>query len=107
MIDQLENDSRRSLSLAPPSTGGYGVDLTGIHDDIDRLQDRMDDIQVEISNLGGESPEIVNYQNLGFKNLEQANAWNEENCPHRKYGLIVDFHIMMEHVEQKIKGSML
>ena len=64
----------------------------------------MDDIQVEISNLGGDSPEVVTYQNLGFRNPEEANAWIEENCLRGKYGLLVDFHIMMEHVEQKIKG---
>ena len=103
-IDQLEIDSRRAVTLPPPAAGGHSVDLSGIHDDIDRLQDRMDDIQAEITNLGGDSPEVVNYQNLGFRGPEEANAWIEENCPQGKYGLIIDFHIMMEHVEQKIKG---
>ena len=54
--------------------------------------------------MGGDSPEVISYQNLGFRNPEKDNSWIEENCPHGKYGLIVDFHIMMEHVEQKIKG---
>ena len=103
-IDQLEMDSRISLTVDPLPSGGHTVDLTGIHEDIDGLHDRMDDMQAEMSNLGSDSPDVINYQNLGFRNPEEANAWIEENCPQGKYGLIVDFHIMMEHVEQKIKG---
>ena len=103
-IDQLEMDTRRSMTVARPSSGGHTPDLSGIHDDIDKLQDRIDDLQEEMANLGGDSPEFVNYQHLGFRNPEEANAWIEEHCPQGKYGLIVDFHIMMEHVEQKIKG---
>ena len=64
----------------------------------------MDKIQENMLKLGNDSPEVINYQNLGFQNPEEANSWIKENCPHGKYGLIVDFHIMMEHVEQKIKG---
>lgn len=47
--------------------------------------------------------ESINYHNLGFCTPEEADSWIEQ-CPHGKYGLVIDFHIMMEHVEQKIKG---
>ena len=104
LIDQMEVDNRRAVTLSGPPTTSNPIDLTKIHKDIDRLQDRIGKIQTEMSNLGGESPEVISYQSLGFRNPEEANSWIEEHCPHGKYGLIVGFHIMMEHVEQKIKG---
>ena len=102
-IDQLEIDTRRSVAVVPLTAGGQPPDLSGIHDDIDKLQDRLDDMQAEMANIGGDSPDVISYQSLGFRNPDEANAWIEEHCPHGKYGLIIDFHIMMEHVEQKIK----
>ena len=47
---------------------------------------------------------VLSYHDLDFKSPEEVNAWVEEYYPHGKYGLVVNFHIMMEHVEQKIKG---
>ena len=42
-IDRLEADSGRALTLSPVTTGRGGVDLTGIHEDIDKLQDRINE----------------------------------------------------------------
>ena len=61
-------------------------------------------MQGELSKLGSDNPDCIVYHSLGFKIPEAANLWIEENFPHGKYGLVVYFHMMMEHVEQKIKG---
>ena len=73
-IYQLEADNKRSLAVVPPPTGGHAVNLTEIHEDIDRLQDRLDDMQAEMANLGSDRPESISYQNLGFSSPEEANA---------------------------------
>ena len=87
LIDRLEIDNRRAVTTVPGASSGgppHDIDLTGIHDNIYRLQDRMDKMQENMLNFRNDSPEVINYQNLGFQNLEEATSWIEQNCPHRK-----------------------
>ena len=48
--------------------------------------------------------DVISYHNLGFRGPNEADSWIEEHCPHGKYGLMFNFHIMMEHIEQKFRG---
>ena len=59
-MDRLEADNLRAVTMNPTSTPGHSahaVDLSGIHDDIDRLQDRIDELQEDFLKNGSDSPD--------------------------------------------------
>ena len=62
------------------------------------------DLTREICLLKSKSSEVILFHQLGFCGPEEADAWVEQHWPSGRYGLVVDFHIMMEHIFQKIKG---
>ena len=98
-IDEV--DHRHSNSLVHHPAGP--PDLSGIHEDIDKLDDKIEKFREDLSKIESDKNNIQ-FQNLGFKDPGEANTWIGDHCPHGKYGLMVDFHTMLEHIEQKIKG---
>lgn len=97
-------DARQNTLAFPATMQGSNVDLTGIHLEINRLEDKLDQIQVDVNKRMEEHSDGISYHNLGFRDPSEADSWIEEHSPQGKYGLMIDFHIMMEHIEQKVRG---
>ena len=64
---------------------------------------KIDALTEEIRVLKSKSSEVISFHQLGFRGPEEADSWVEEHCPSGRYGLVVDFHTMMEHIFQRIK----
>jgi hypothetical protein len=45
--------------------------------------------------------DAVKFSSLGFRRVEEADAWVEANLPDQKFGLIVDVHMVFEQLQQK------
>ena len=83
-IDDIEVCHNSAALTVHGCTPSGAVDLTEFHQDIDKLEDRMDKFEVDIHKLSGESSEPILYHNLGFGGSHKDNAWIEEHCPHEK-----------------------
>lgn len=104
---------RNDMEDITRATNAYGVTLGvdgaigGGVDDKDRWEmigKRMDNFEDEISNLNSDTPSAIYFHNLGFCGTDKENAWIEKHSPGGKYGLLIDFHTLMEHIDQKIRG---
>jgi hypothetical protein len=42
--------------------------------------------------------DAVKFNSFGFRCMEEANTWVEKNLPDHKFGLIVDTHMVFEHL---------
>ena len=68
------------------------------------IKDKILKLQDKVNKLKAKAVDVILFHKLGFRNPEEANAWVEEHCPTGRFGLVIDFHTMMEHIYQKIKG---
>ena len=77
----------------------------GLQDLIDvSIKEKLVNLQDEVNKLKAKTDDVILFHKLGFRNPKEANSWVEEHCPTGRFGLAIDFHTMMEHIFQKIKG---
>lgn len=70
-----------------------------------RLDARIAEAESALAKLSVTSnASAIKFHNMGFPSRNEADAWVETNDPHGHFGLIVDFHIALEHMEQSISG---
>ena len=96
-----QNNTALTLPGTTPTTN---MDLMDVNLEINRLEDKIDTFQSGVTKMSDGHSNVISYHNLGFRNTGEADTWIEEHSPHGKYGLMIDFHIMIEHIEQKVRG---
>ena len=68
--------------------------------------DRLAQIEKDIQSLKALKDGIaVNFCSSGFKSLKESNAWLLQHSPGKEFGLVVDAHIVMEHLYALIFGK--
>jgi hypothetical protein len=70
------------------------------------FETRLDDISSRVSKVTAELDEqAIRFAGLGFRSSKDANAWLLMRMPEHHCGLVVDIHIVMEHVHSSISGQ--
>ncbi len=70
------------------------------------FEDRLEDMSSRLSNVTAETDETsIRFAGLGFRSSREANAWLMIHLPDHPCGLIVDVHIVMEHVSASLSSN--
>jgi hypothetical protein len=70
------------------------------------FETRLDHMAAKLSKVTSETDEqAVRFAGLGFRTLREGEAWLAMHLPDHQCGLIVDVHIVMEHVHASIEGQ--
>jgi hypothetical protein len=70
------------------------------------FEKRLDDVSVRLAKVTSETDEqAIRFAGLGFRSLRESEAWLAIHLPEHQCGLIVDVHIVMEHVHASIGGQ--
>ena len=67
-------------------------------------EDRFKNIEDALEKLSLRQGERIRFHGLGFHGKPEADAWLELNSPSGRFGLIVDFSTIMEHIHHAITG---
>lgn len=77
-----------------------GSEQTQQDSQIPILLSKIEKIEKRIKGNG----KSIKFQSFGFNGKPEADAWCETHIPDGKFGLILDFPALMEHVHQRITG---
>ena len=109
--ESLNNVSKSpKVNLAPsfnttPKIGSSQFQTTN-DDEINELKQEILAMKSELTLLkNSNDKEFVRYHNLGFTNFTEAQAWITLKGRGTHFGLIVDFHTVMENVFNLITGQ--
>ena len=70
------------------------------------IDDRLTKMEKDLQSLKALKEGIaVNFCSLGFKSLNESNVWLTQHSPGKEFGLVVDVHIVMEHLYALIFGK--
>lgn len=68
--------------------------------------DRLSKLESEVQALKALKEGIaVNFCSLGFKSLNKSNAWLLRHSPGKEFGLVLDVHMVLEHLYALIYGK--
>jgi len=100
-LNNRVNNSISSLNL-PPSFA----------DDFDQRESimlsRMSELESELASLrSSKDSTAIKFGRLGFRTQSDCSSWLELHHPNDEFGLLVDFHLVMEHVFVQINGQKL
>jgi len=116
-LDTLQTfsiDSTRKLntriSSLPQSTSIFNKET--LEEDIDRREQIMlnliSGLQGELSSLRATyDAEAIKFGQLGFRSSRECDSWITTHHPGEDFGLLVDFHLVMEHVHIQMTGQKL
>jgi len=69
---------------------------------------RMNTMQEDLSALrSSKDSTVIKFGQLGFRSQQDCTAWLQTHHPGNEFGLLVDFHLVMEHVFVQINGQKL
>jgi hypothetical protein len=110
-IDHLEKDQDRSAALA--LAGANSLPNTGTkpppewaEDIVKPFELKVEAMSDRLNHLGADaSKDCIKFGGLGFVCLGKASSWWAENVPDHAFGLIVDPHTVMEHIQLSIAGE--
>ena len=72
------------------------------------MNSKLSDLEGMIYNMQeAADSRIIVFGGVNVKTIDESNSWLEKKCPddNHKFGLVVDFHIEMEHLFQQRKGN--
>jgi hypothetical protein len=73
--------------------------------DLTALEGKLDDLKREVTLLiSNDDVGAIKFCGLGFRNTKEAEAYILKEMPSHSYGLIVDAHMIMEHVYELISN---
>jgi len=73
-----------------------------------RLLQRFESLEVELSSLrAAKDSTVIKFGQLGFRTQLDCTSWLQTHHPADEFGLLVDFHLVMEHVFVQINGQKL
>jgi hypothetical protein len=81
----------------------------GVHataaEQVARVKSRVDEMECKLSGLLAKNKEwAIQFAGLGFQTISDSNAWLEMAVRIHQPGLIVDLHMVFEHVYHAIEG---
>jgi phage shock protein A len=72
---------------------------------IKRIETRMVDMENRLSGLVSKGDDrAIKFAGLGFQSISQSNAWLETELRRHPSGLIVDVHMVLEHIHYALEG---
>jgi hypothetical protein len=70
------------------------------------FESRLDKVSDRLAQVTAETDEhAIRFGGLGFRSSREADAWLVQNMPDHHCGLVVDVHIVMEHIHTAIAGQ--
>jgi hypothetical protein len=70
-----------------------------LEDVVRTLETRLDDMSTRVSKITAQTDEsAIRFAGLGFRSPKESNAWLVLKMPDHNCGMIVDIHVVMEHV---------
>ena len=115
-LDHFAIEATRTLSnrinqleASPNSSPDYdGVSQPQFEKFEKLFTQRLSTLEDEIASLRAQhDAESIKFGQLGFRNINESNAWVETHHPGPDFGLLIDFHLAMEHVYVQITGQKL
>jgi hypothetical protein len=77
-----------------------------VHDVIKSFESRIENLSTRLSKVTADTDEqAVRFGGLGFRSHREANAWLAIHLPSHHGGLIVDAHVVLEHVQVQSVGN--
>ena len=72
--------------------------------DLSLVFERLTLLEQESARSRASEGAAVGFHDLGFRSKTEAHAWLVLNAPVDQFGFMVDFHTVMEHIQQQITG---
>jgi hypothetical protein len=70
------------------------------------FEGRLDKVSDRVSKVTAETDEhAIRFAGLGFRSSKESNAWLVLHMPDHHCGLVVDVHMVMEHIQAAITGT--
>jgi hypothetical protein len=70
------------------------------------FESRLDKVTDRVAQVTAETDEnAIRFAGLGFQSSKESNAWLVLNMPDHHCGLVVDVHMVMEHIQAAITGT--
>jgi hypothetical protein len=70
-----------------------------------RIENRINQLETKLNGLVAKSDErAIRFSGLGFQSMKESNAWLEMELRRHQSGLVVDVHMVFEHVYHSING---
>jgi hypothetical protein len=74
-----------------------------LEDVVKTLERRLEEISIRLSKVTADTDEsAIRFAGLGFRSSREANVWLMLSMPEHNCGLVVDVHMVMEHVHASI-----
>jgi hypothetical protein len=68
--------------------------------------ERVDRLEIDMNKLTAANDEqAIQFASLGFRRIEEAASWLAIHCPHNEFGLVVDPHMVFEHIHYNMHGE--
>jgi hypothetical protein len=102
-LDETVNSLSRTMNYGPRET----VDMTDetVKELVARVETRINLMEKKFHGLIARSDErAVTFAGLGFQSTTDSNAWFETELRRRQSGLMVDIHMVFEHIFHAING---
>jgi hypothetical protein len=70
-----------------------------------RVENRVNQLESKLNGLVAKRDErAIQFSGLGFQSMKESNAWLEMELRHHQSGLVVDVHMVFEHVYYSVNG---
>ena len=77
--------------------------LDDLSTDFKELQVQVETLDAKMNNIDNKG-DVIKFHGLNFLSKDEASAWLEHHVPSGNFGLLVDFHTLMEHIHHSITG---
>jgi hypothetical protein len=73
---------------------------------ISTFEGRVNGLENKVQQISADSDETaIKFAGLGFRSQKETAAWCKMAIPHDNCGLIIDAHMVLEHVNAAIEGQ--
>ena len=108
-VDAFRKLNKRINKIPSVSTFNFHSLLT---DEMDKresvLMSKLTSMESELASLRAtKDSTAIKFGRLGFRSQSDCTAWLQIHHPNDEFGLLVDFHLVMEHVFVQINGQKL
>jgi hypothetical protein len=70
------------------------------------FENRLEEMETRVAQVTADTDEqAIRFAGLGFRSSREANAWLVLNMSEHHCGLVVDVHMVMEHIQASIAGQ--
>ena len=106
--DQISMNAR-NINYLEKSTSSRSTNILSDHT-VDELSGDFKELKIQVDNLDDRvknmdsQGDVIQFHSLNFTSKSEADAWLEHHAPNGNFGLVVDFHTLMEHIHHSITG---